>query len=543
MILVESIRSPLEEAEAVLALREARDPWIRRTKLGSALRTAYLLGSAVPRQARLALHVLINSSAQGQRLIAESQYFDPSWYRERYPDVDIRGINPVLHYILYGAAEGRDPGPRFSTAAYLTMYPDVRERGINPLIHFLNTGRQEGRRAVRPEDFRDAGGDPTRLSVPLLSVWDALQHSDAYDPLPRLQIQEYADRRVNLILPSLAPLDLLFSSSLSCVAANHIANAADLPIRIVSTEGTPSGTILGDIAALTGIKSARRVSTGALSTRTDSPSLPASDADIYISSSLPHLAWMARTLGRGSFLLVLNRPFSTLHLNVASQRDLADLRDLKAILVAPEDPGVMCGASLSAGTFNAFGTVVPLVYAGAPGHVNNVTVPIQNIVFLNRDTAPQLRTSMFTAYAGALAFNNPDIDCSTLKVSLIGYDEQPFDFGEPATNVIHKTVGLGAVVRRLRAADLIIDSGSTALDPLAESILMTLNAKIMCNLEREAVLDSDGSILCPTEPSIEAWRDMIAGYLGATEHTLPQPAQGQRIDWEMTFRGISAALA
>ena len=455
----------------------------------------------------------------------------------------MQGINPVLHYILYGAHEGRDPGPRFSTAAYLTMYPDVRERGINPLIHFLNTGLQEGRRAVSPEDFLDAGGDPTRLPIPQLSVWDALQHSDAYDSLPQLHIQDSVERRVNLLLPSLAPLDLLFTSSLSCVAANHIANTADLPIRIVSTDGTPSGTILSDIANLTGIRSATRVTTGRLSTRTDSPSLPASEADIYISSSLPHLAWLARTLTRGTFFLVTNKPLSTINLNLAAQRDLADLRNSKAILVAPEHPTVSRDVSLPRDTSATFAAFVPLAYAPAPRRTDNIATPIQNILLLNREQAPGLETSMLTAYAAALAFNNPAVDRSALTVNLLGYHGRPFDFGRPATRVIHNTLGLGAVIRRLREADLIIDSGTTAMDPLAESILMNLDAKTICTLERDVVQDPNGFLFCPTEPTIEAWQETIVACLANNEHTLWQPAQGQRVDWEVTFREIRATLA
>jgi GT2 family glycosyltransferase len=54
-------------------------------------------------------------------------------------------MDPALHYFLHGAAEGRDPGPRFSTSGYLAGNPDVERHGMNPLLHYLLHGEAEGR--------------------------------------------------------------------------------------------------------------------------------------------------------------------------------------------------------------------------------------------------------------------------------------------------------------------------------------------------------------------------------------------------------------
>ena len=42
------------------------------------------------------------------RIIARSGLFDRGWYLKNYPDVAARGIDPVRHYVAYGAREGRD---------------------------------------------------------------------------------------------------------------------------------------------------------------------------------------------------------------------------------------------------------------------------------------------------------------------------------------------------------------------------------------------------------------------------------------------------
>lgn len=79
------------------------------------------------------------------QLLEDSDLFDASWYRGRYPDVSRLRMNPARHYLLVGAWLGRNPGPRFNTRAYLRDNPDVAAAGMNPLIHYLLYGRAEQR--------------------------------------------------------------------------------------------------------------------------------------------------------------------------------------------------------------------------------------------------------------------------------------------------------------------------------------------------------------------------------------------------------------
>ena len=83
-------------------------------------------------------------------LVDSNALFDRAWYLAKYKDVTNRGIDPVSHYLRYGAGEGRDPGPWFSTSWYLEKYSDVRRSGINPLVHYLQYGQQEGRLPMPP---------------------------------------------------------------------------------------------------------------------------------------------------------------------------------------------------------------------------------------------------------------------------------------------------------------------------------------------------------------------------------------------------------
>lgn len=39
--------------------------------------------------------------------------WDAKWYRNRHPDVRATGLDPLFHYLRFGLAEGRDPGPYY----------------------------------------------------------------------------------------------------------------------------------------------------------------------------------------------------------------------------------------------------------------------------------------------------------------------------------------------------------------------------------------------------------------------------------------------
>ena len=106
---------------------------------------------AFPSRTRHVLDKLVPRLRQRteRRLVLESGLFDERWYLERYPDVAAAQADPAKHYLMFGAGEGRDPSPKFSTAGYLRECPDVAASGMNPLLHYVRYGIHEGR-TVRP---------------------------------------------------------------------------------------------------------------------------------------------------------------------------------------------------------------------------------------------------------------------------------------------------------------------------------------------------------------------------------------------------------
>ncbi|MBQ6334383.1 MAG: hypothetical protein IJI46_04895 [Erysipelotrichaceae bacterium] len=81
-----------------------------------------------------------------KRLIERSDFFDGEWYKEKY---NITG-DPAKHYLEKGGFENCDPSDRFSSKDYLINNPDVKE--INPLLHYEVFGKYEGRRAFIPKN-------------------------------------------------------------------------------------------------------------------------------------------------------------------------------------------------------------------------------------------------------------------------------------------------------------------------------------------------------------------------------------------------------
>ncbi|MCF6172210.1 MAG: glycosyltransferase [Campylobacteraceae bacterium] len=89
------------------------------------------------------------------KAIKESGLFDVKYYLFTYPDIRKIGVDPIKHYLKFGAYEGRNPSAEFDTNFYLNTYSDVKELGVNPLAHYILYGKKEFR---VPKKLLDAAG-------------------------------------------------------------------------------------------------------------------------------------------------------------------------------------------------------------------------------------------------------------------------------------------------------------------------------------------------------------------------------------------------
>lgn len=60
------------------------------------------------------------------------------WYLSKYEDVAAAGVDPVDHYVRFGAIEGRSPGPLFDRRFYLMQLTQGLAKGADPLADFLS---------------------------------------------------------------------------------------------------------------------------------------------------------------------------------------------------------------------------------------------------------------------------------------------------------------------------------------------------------------------------------------------------------------------
>lgn len=70
--------------------------------------------------------------------LSETNLYDDTWYMQTYPDLRVRNWDGHLHYVDVGEAEGRDPGPGFSSSAYRMAYGPFEG---SALYHYLHEGR------------------------------------------------------------------------------------------------------------------------------------------------------------------------------------------------------------------------------------------------------------------------------------------------------------------------------------------------------------------------------------------------------------------
>jgi hypothetical protein len=106
--------------------------------------------------------------------------FDRDWYLAQNPDVASARIDPLHHYIQFGAREKRNPNPFFDTAWYLDQNPDVARARINPLVHYVRYGKAQGRRPNRLIPANFTAESKPRLDLPRRAAYPGSQLFSAF---------------------------------------------------------------------------------------------------------------------------------------------------------------------------------------------------------------------------------------------------------------------------------------------------------------------------------------------------------------------------
>ncbi len=154
------------------------------------------------------LTALFDRSSKRKRNLY-AKLFDAEWYLAQYPDVAADGQEPIDHFAISGAKEGRSPHPLFDPAWYLTTYPDVAENGVEPFYHYLLYGAKERR---SPHPLFDSAWYLATYSDVAMSGEDPLKHYLLYgtiegrSPGPRFDAQWYIATYEDVRASKLNPL-------------------------------------------------------------------------------------------------------------------------------------------------------------------------------------------------------------------------------------------------------------------------------------------------------------------------------------------------
>jgi len=150
----------------------------------------------------------IRLMGQAKRLQG-SIFFASAYYLENNPDIQGYSVFPALHYIIHGAAEGRNPHPLFDTRLYISQVQDFHKIKIDPLSHFLDIGWKQG---LNPHNLFDTDyyisqiSEDSSLDVDPLSHFLEVGWKQGLNPHPFFHTSYYLDHCTEIKKKDVNPL-------------------------------------------------------------------------------------------------------------------------------------------------------------------------------------------------------------------------------------------------------------------------------------------------------------------------------------------------
>ena len=80
--------------------------------------------------------------SEARAYVLSTGLFDGDWYTRAYPEIAASGADPLRHYLLRGAAEGRKPQLLFEPAFYASRYISPKD-SVHPLVHYVEQGQRD----------------------------------------------------------------------------------------------------------------------------------------------------------------------------------------------------------------------------------------------------------------------------------------------------------------------------------------------------------------------------------------------------------------
>ncbi len=142
------------------------------------------------------------------KVIAASRLFDAAYYLKCNPDLAAEGGDPLVHFVLVGAARRRDPHPLFSTTYYASQVSGLGVKA-NALEHYLTGGWRTG---CSPHPLFDPAHYLAQNADAARGGGDPLQHylehgvSARQSPHPLFDVAFYLRENPDVAAAGLEPL-------------------------------------------------------------------------------------------------------------------------------------------------------------------------------------------------------------------------------------------------------------------------------------------------------------------------------------------------
>lgn len=74
-------------------------------------------------------------------IVKDSELFDDTYYKKQCPNLN--KLSPIEHYLIYGWRNSLNPSDKFDNDFYIKNHPKIRKMQLNPLVHYVKYGKNE----------------------------------------------------------------------------------------------------------------------------------------------------------------------------------------------------------------------------------------------------------------------------------------------------------------------------------------------------------------------------------------------------------------
>ena len=229
--------------------------------------------------------------------VASSALFDAGHYRASHEDARATRLHPALHFAMSDPEQCRNPGPGFDTRFYIERSPDLVGSGLNGFVHYLLYGAAEGRPARAVPDER---------SFETAAPSFASRRDFPVPPAPDLFRAPDEGPRVTLVTDGLDRAALLDEGVGGLALAVMLARRHRAGLRIHTRSRPPDAATFAVVNQQHRLSWSRNVDFGTAA-NPDAGAIPAGNADLFVTTSWAATAALLQVVSATRIIVLLAR--------------------------------------------------------------------------------------------------------------------------------------------------------------------------------------------------------------------------------------------